>query len=251
MERGQSLCFLTILKIFLFSFQVYLLYVRLKIINNSERLYLDKPGLPVFVLLVHVEFGQLHLQVQSLDAHQDRPAVRRPRGVVDFNAWPTHQSNWISFLVFFSFLQFRIFTFSDETNSNQFLFFFFSFFQKKKLNLNKKELNLMWMSQILLLLFFVFANKNKFFSSCSSLNQNILFIQNWNRYDLMTTMMKLKTKRGFGFGFRFRVSASLDRPPLETWLRLVACETRALELLRLSWQLRFVWSGILVGIIIG
>ena len=39
--------------------------------------HLDKPGLLVLVLLVHVELDQIHLQLQSRDTHQHRPAVRR------------------------------------------------------------------------------------------------------------------------------------------------------------------------------
>ena len=37
--------------------------------------HLHKPGLLVFVLLVHVQLDEVHLQVQGLDAHEDGPAV--------------------------------------------------------------------------------------------------------------------------------------------------------------------------------
>ena len=40
------------------------------------RIHLDKPGLLVFILLVHVQLDQVHLQVEGLDAHEDGPTVR-------------------------------------------------------------------------------------------------------------------------------------------------------------------------------
>ena len=52
--------------------------------------YLDKPRLLVFVFLVHVQLGELHLQVQGLDAHEDGSTVRWAWSVVDLDAWPTH-----------------------------------------------------------------------------------------------------------------------------------------------------------------
>jgi hypothetical protein len=56
----------------------------------STRTYLDKPGLPVLVLLVGVQFRELNLQIQGLDAHEYSPAVWGHRGVVDLDAGPTH-----------------------------------------------------------------------------------------------------------------------------------------------------------------
>ena len=44
----------------------------------SETAYLDKPGLLVFIFLVHIQLDQVHLQLQRLYAHQDGAAVRGP-----------------------------------------------------------------------------------------------------------------------------------------------------------------------------